>query len=145
MNGISINYLAVVVAALIHMGVGFAWYSPILFLKPWMKLIGNPKPEDMQKSSGRAIAGAVGASVVMAYVLAHIVKYILIASVQTSGAANSVVVGLQSGLWLWLGFVATTSITTVLFEKRPFKLYALSVGYELVSLLLMGVAIAVLG
>ncbi|RYE46088.1 MAG: DUF1761 family protein [Hyphomicrobiales bacterium] len=36
-----INWLAVLVAAIIRMAVGFAWYSPPLLLKPWQALRGD--------------------------------------------------------------------------------------------------------
>ena len=32
----NINYIAVVVAIVINMALGAAWYSPLLFAKPWM-------------------------------------------------------------------------------------------------------------
>ncbi len=32
-----VNLLAVIVAAVSTMVVGFIWYSPILFAKPWMR------------------------------------------------------------------------------------------------------------
>ncbi len=39
-----VNYLAVLVAAIVGMVVGFIWYSPKVFGKMWMKLSGvNPK------------------------------------------------------------------------------------------------------
>ena len=36
MNAITINYFAVLVAAIIRMAVGFFWYSPPMLLKPWL-------------------------------------------------------------------------------------------------------------
>src|SRR5262245_11433222 len=37
---VHVNYLAVVVAAVAAFLLGWLWYSPLLFLKPWMRLRG---------------------------------------------------------------------------------------------------------
>ncbi len=34
----SVNLLALLAATLANMGLGFLWYSPVMFAKPWMKL-----------------------------------------------------------------------------------------------------------
>ncbi len=35
---VHVNYLAVLVAALAVFVLGWLWYSPLLFFKPWMRL-----------------------------------------------------------------------------------------------------------
>jgi len=55
----NLNLLAVLVAAISTMVVGFLWYSPILFAKPWMREMGydpddEAKTKEMQKSAGPA-------------------------------------------------------------------------------------------
>ena len=50
---------------------------------------------------------------------------------------------MQTGFWLWLGFVATTQLSTVIFEERNFGLYLLNVGYQLVACLVCGAVLAV--
>jgi len=37
---------------------------------------------------------------------------------------------MQTAFWLWLGFVATTQLATVVFEQRKLGLYLLNVGYK---------------
>lgn len=39
---ISIEWLPVIVSTLLAFGLGWLWYSPLLFLKPWLKGIGEP-------------------------------------------------------------------------------------------------------
>jgi hypothetical protein len=44
----SLNWLAILVAAISTMVVGFLWYSPVLFAKAWMREMGydpNDKPK----------------------------------------------------------------------------------------------------
>ena len=49
-----INYLAVVLAALAAMVIGFVWYGP-LFGKQWMALMGfTPQSMDEAKKKGMA-------------------------------------------------------------------------------------------
>ena len=47
-----INWLAVIVAAIVRMAVGFAWYSPPLLLKPWQAETGVT-PESCAPASAK--------------------------------------------------------------------------------------------
>lgn len=122
------NYLAIVVAAIINMVLGFLWYGP-LFGRQWMALSGI-KMENIDRSAMPRIYGvSFVAALVTAFVLSRIVDW---AGAKTFGAGAAV------GFWVWLGFVATVTIASVLYENRPTGLYALNNGYQLVSLLIMG-------
>jgi surface polysaccharide O-acyltransferase-like enzyme len=126
-----VNYLAVLVAAILNMVIGAAWYSPGLFGKSWMEMVGL-KPEDAQKRMAgmqRAYALMFVASLLIAYALARVLWY---ARVEAAGG------GLMIGLLAWIGFVATTHGANYLFEGRPFRLYSINTGYSLVSFVLMG-------
>jgi len=37
---VSVNYLHVLVAAVLVFVLGWLWYSPLLFYKPWMRMRG---------------------------------------------------------------------------------------------------------
>lgn len=50
----------------------------------------------------------------------------------------------ELALWSWLGFVVPTSLGTILWEQRPFKLYLINVLYWLVTFIAMAL-ILVLG
>jgi len=132
------NLLAVLVAGIIPMVIGGLWYSPFLFAKKWMAIIGKTEEEIKRASNPMKMYGlSFLSSLVMAYVLAHIVIYAT-AYTQSSGFGA----GMQTGFWAWLGFVVTTSSATVLFEFRPSGLYLMNAGYNLVCLLLMGGVLA---
>ena len=71
----NLNLLAVLVAAMSTMVVGFLWYSPLLFAKPWMKEMGydpndKARMEEMKKSAGPAYGGSFLASLISAFILA---------------------------------------------------------------------------
>jgi hypothetical protein len=134
----TLNLLAVLVAAISTMLVGFVWYSPILFAKPWMREMGyDPDDKDrvkeMQKSAGLAYFGSFIASLVSAFVLALFLHQF---------RAQSVQLGLLVGSHVWLGFVATVQLTGVLFMKQSIKLFAINTGYQLVCYLVMGAILA---
>jgi hypothetical protein len=138
MHFMGINVWAVLVAALATMVIGFLWYSPLLFARPWMVVMGNDpndkaKLAEMQKSAGPMYAMSLVASVLSAAVLG---KIIAIATVDTA------LYGMKIGLAVWLGFVTTVQLTNALFSKQPVKLYAINTGYQLVCYLVMG---AILG
>jgi len=130
-----INYLAVLVAVIISMVIGGFWYSPMLFGKQWAELM-NLAPKDMLDMKKRANASyAINflLLLLMAFVLAHFVDY---------AQATTFIEGVQVGFWVWLGFIATISLGSVLWESKPIQVYLINAGYQLVSLLLMGIILA---
>ncbi len=129
----SLNLLAVLVAAISTMVVGFLWYSPLLFAKPWMREMGydptdKARMEEMKKSAGPAYGGSFLASLVSAFVLSLFLHWL---------RAESLHVGLMVGFHVWLGFVATVQLTGVLFMKQSMKLFGINTGYQLVCYLVM--------
>jgi hypothetical protein len=138
MKFMGLNVWAVLVGAVATMVVGFLWYSPLLFAKPWMVLMGydpndKAKQAEMQKGAGMMYLLSLIASVLSAAVLAKIIG---VASIDTA------LYGMKVGLAVWLGFVTTVQLTGALFSKQPMKLYAINTGYQLVCYLVMG---AILG
>ena len=135
----NLNLLAVLVAAISTMVVGFVWYSPILFAKPWMREMGydpndKSRVQEMQKSAGPAYLGSFVASLVSAFVLALFLHHM---------RAQSLGLGLLVGFHVWLGFVATVQLTGVLFMKQSMKLFAINTGYQLACYLAMGAILTV--
>jgi len=128
-----INWLAVLVAAIIRMAVGFAWYSPPLLLKPWQALTGVT-PETMKAGLGKAMVVDVIASLIMAFALANI-----IVGANITDWLN----GALAGFWVWLGFQATLLVSLWGYENRSLKLIAINLGNNLIALLLMGALLAV--
>jgi hypothetical protein len=134
----SINLVPVVIAGVINMVLGALWYSPLVIGKIWMRSMGKTEEEIKQgiSSASMGITYVVNtiASLVFAYVLAHIVKF-----TSTTDFAGGVMIG----FWVWLGFVVTTVIPGYLYENRPKLLYFLFIFYQLISICLMGGIIAI--
>ena len=133
-----VNLYAVLASALATMVVGFVWYSPLLFARPWMKLMGydpdnKARVADMQKNAGPAYGVSFVAAIISALILG---KIVVIASVSTA------LYGMKIGFAVWLGFVTTVQLTASLFARQPWKLYLTNTGYQLVCYLAMGAIMA---
>jgi hypothetical protein len=128
-----INYLALAAATIARFLFGWLWYSPLGFGKSWMALT-NCTPEDMKKNLPRAIPADLITSFILAFVLVHAVHY---------AGATSAAQGAAVGFFNWLGFIATVTFTATLYEKRPFKLFLINNGFQLITLLFMGAIVAV--
>lgn len=140
MSTIPLNYTAILIAAVASMGIGALWYGPIFGTK-WIALMGMT-PEKMKAAQAKGMAVQytlmmIGC-VIMAFVMAHSI-YFASGILQISG----INAGLQGGFWNWLGFVVPVTLSSVLWEGKPWTLWFINVGYYLVSLLVMGTIIAV--
>ncbi len=138
MHYLGVNLLAVLACAVAGIVVGFVWYSPALFAKPWMVLMGydpndKAKIAEMQKSAGPSYAMSMVASLLTAFVLGKI---------SSVAGATTAFDGLKIGMVVWLGFVTTVQFTNALFSHQRNKLYLINTGYQLVCYLAMG---AILG
>ncbi len=130
---IQTNWLAVVLCGVAYMVIGMLWYGP-LFGKAWTKLMHWKKADiEKAKKSGempKTYSISLLASFVMAYALNLVMKISAISSVSEA---------VQLAIWLWVGFVAMSWLTLVLFEKKPSKLVAINTGYHLVTMVVMSV------
>ena len=132
MQEVTINWLALIVAIAAKVILGALWYSPIAFAPPWSRLAGITQ-EQMKTAMPKALPVDIISAIVMAFVLVHAVRY---------AGAHGVLQGAAVGFFNWLGFVAATHIAGVFWERRPFGLFAINTGYQLVSLLIMGAILA---
>jgi hypothetical protein len=123
-----VNWIAIAAAVGSAFVIGSLWYSPLLFVNSWLKMSGVYK-----SVFDAGLRKALFADLLSAAATALILNQILRWSGAT-GAAS----GLFVGLLVWTGFVASALITQVTYEHRPFAFFAISSGYRLVTLELMG-------
>lgn len=133
MPEIQINYLAVLVAAIVGMVIGFIWYGP-LFGRQWMTYLGIDPASLPRGGMTRIYVWQLILALVTAYVLARLVDVM---------GASTIGGGIVAGFWIWLGFVATQTATGVLYERRPLGLWVLNNAYHLINLAVMGALLAV--
>jgi hypothetical protein len=130
---VPVNVVALIVAGLLRTVIGMIWFSPGLFGRTWIVLVGCTE-RDMKARLPRALIVDVVTNVLMAYVLVHAVTY---------AGAHGAAQGAAVGFFNWLGFVMVSTLFTVTFEGRPFKLFAINNGFHLVSLIAMGMLVTV--
>lgn len=128
------NWLAIIIAAVANMVIGFLWYGTWAFGKSWMQLSGRGMGEGQQ--AGPLYALTAVAAVVQAITMAWFVG-------QTG--ANSGTAGAIVGLYVGLGFVAAAMFAEVLFAGRHPRIFAITAGYSVVALVVQGSIIGFLG
>ncbi|HEY8781825.1 MAG TPA: DUF1761 domain-containing protein [Mucilaginibacter sp.] len=130
---VHVNYLAVAAAAIASYIIGAICYGAI-FSKVWVRLTGitDMKPAPMN------IVLVLISSFVMAYVLDHSLVFGN-AYLKTGGVQG----GLMGAFFLWLGFVATVTLCTKLYEKKPWGLWLLDNAFWLISLMVMATILSV--
>ena len=125
---VHVNYLAVFIAAIVNYVIATIWYA-ILFGKVWKKLTGI---EDMKPAVMNMVLVFIG-SLVLSYVLYHSIVF-GDAYFKMSGISG----GLMGGFFGWLGYIAPVTLSTKLYEKKPWGLWLLDNAFWLISLLVMG-------
>ncbi len=130
----NINYLAVIIAALSAFFVGWLWYGP-LFGKLWMKL--NGFTEEGLKEGGMSMP----LMMLINYVATALAAFAL--ALLLSGHENSMSMGILAGILITIFWIGTNRLNDVLYERKPFKLYLINVGYNLVIYAIMGAILGV--
>lgn len=127
--------LQLFVASLLQFVLGALWYSPLLFGKTWMKIMGM---NHMDKSELQAMQKSMMPFYLLQFVLTVIYTFaiymILAALIQAGFQVSPFFV---SG-WIWLGIVVPVQIGSVIWAntKRQFWLQQILImtGYQLVGL-----------
>jgi hypothetical protein len=127
------NILAVLTSGVIMWVLGAIWYSPAAFAKKWQALVPGPSGDKKKTMMAGMIMSLVG-DILLAFVLAHVILW---------SGSHDFGRGLFIGFVIWMGFFAATAIPQSIFEGRPFKLFAINQGYNLLGLMLIGGVLSV--
>lgn len=137
---IEVNFIAVIIAGIVSMGLGFLWYSPMVLGKQWMKEKGFTA-ESLKKAQ-KEMGTLYGLSFVVSLVTAYVLFHVMVMSLNFFHY-SWLSTGLMSGFWMWLGFMMPVQITATIFsDKKNWKLFGIDTGYQLVSIMAMGAVIA---
>lgn len=131
MHHLHFNHWAILAVAVFQWFLGAAWFSPLLFFKPWQKALG------MTGKSKNANAGMIVSlisSLVLSFILAHFVQW---------SGASGFGHGAFIGFIAWLGFYVAPYYALSLFEDTPFKVVAINAGYWLVGATISGGVLAI--
>lgn len=133
MQQIPINWLAVIVAAVIRVALGALWYSKPLFGPQWLAMT-NVTQDAWTARLPRAVPTDSLLALVMAFVLVHAVTY---------AGATDLLTGAAVGALNWLGFMLPVLAGHWSHEGRDPKVVLIMGSYNLVALVLMGALLAV--
>jgi len=132
--GLEVNWLAIGLASLSTLVIGSLWYAPKAFGSTWEELARIDK--EHQAKPVVTILTAFVAGIVTAYVLAHLI-YLSHAFFKNSLLQDAI----STAFWVWLGLAACRFITHDSFEGRPRFLTLITIGHELLSLVVMAAII----
>jgi hypothetical protein len=125
-----LNWLAVAVAVVASFIIGSLWYGALLFQKPWMQASGMSFEKGKQANMLLTFGGTAVLNLLIAIAIALL-----------AGPHAGWKMGLHTGVFSAFFFVATALGVIYLFEQRPFKLWLINTGYQLVIFAAMGAII----
>jgi hypothetical protein len=134
-----INFPAVIVAAIAAIAIGSIWFGPRTFFPVWWAAMGRPADE---KPGGQNMAVVFGSTFVAQFVQAFAVAIVVAMQADRGNNQLGAFDGLFIGLLLGVGIAAAASLTHRLFAGQSFKVWAIEVGNDIVSLTVMSVIIA---
>lgn len=124
----TVNWLAVVAAALSMFVLGGIWYSPLLFYRGWMSANGFTE-EDIKAGNP---ARTYGISLVFSLLMSANLALFLNAPETTASW------GATAGFLAGFGWVALGIGVVALFEMRTWKYVLINGGYMTVAFTIMG-------
>jgi hypothetical protein len=127
----TINWLAVLTAALSTFILGGLWYSPLLFYKSWARE-NNFKEEDLKK---RNMAKVFGFSFLWSLVMSFNLAMYL------NDKNTDATWGATAGFLAGFGWVAMAIFILGLFENKSLRYMLINAGYMVLSFIVMGLII----
>ncbi len=131
---LDINWLAVVIAAVVTFVLGGLWYGP-LFGRVWRAAEGQAEPQPGHQKHPAFVYG-------LSFVLMLIAAAVLAVAL---GPDPTVPRSVSVGLVVGVGWVATSFGVNYLFAGRRLALFAVDAGYNIVLFALMGLIIGLFG
>jgi hypothetical protein len=131
-----LNFLAILVSGIAIFLLGGLWYSPVLFAKPWVRLMGKTE-EELRAGAGNMAASYAAVflcALITAFCLAVVLNHL---QVLTIGHA------VCTAVVCWLGFAGATSFGSALFSGTPRGLWLINSAYNLVAFVIAAVILAV--
>ena len=116
--------------------LGGLWYSPVLFAKRWVALQGKTM-EEMQA------AGASPGMYFQVFLCGLVISFVMALLIgHFSNHPMTALRGAQVGVMAW-AITGATSYGTALFSFKPKALWLVDSGFNLVSMMIAGVILAV--
>ena len=126
MNAIDIDYVSVVIAALIFLVIDEFWFSDIMFQKFYRKALQGER-QSFQSYWKKRLAMVV---------IALVVSYFL-ALLESLVGVVSVLEGIFVGLGLFFGFVVPLIATDLIRQKKSYPMFFIESGYWFFSITIL--------
>jgi hypothetical protein len=125
-----VNWISIIVAAIVANVAGYLWYSRWAFGRSYATLSGRTM------GAGAAMGPLMGLTVVGSLIEAIVMSWFVSQARVTSGASGALV-----GLFIGLGFIAPAIIADAIYTGRHPRLAAIVGGYQILVAILMGAII----
>lgn len=131
-----LNWLAVIVGAVIYFALGALWYSPMLFARPWQRSIGwdpDRTPPEMNP---------------MTYVvpfIAYLVMAVAVGMIAAAAGSDTLADGIVLGLVLGIGLSLMHTLVDAAFDPnkpQPWTWFAINGSYHALGLLIVAVVVS---
>lgn len=139
----NINYWTVIISGIASMGLGFLWYSPIVFGKRFMKEMGMT-PEKVEEYKKRNGPSGMIKMYIPTFVLALVMAFI-VATLINSLVITSIGGFVTLALCLWAGFSLPVAANNTNFGNDSKALMFINTGYQLVNILIATLIIGIWG
>ncbi|WP_328992550.1 DUF1761 domain-containing protein [Kribbella sp. NBC_01245] len=131
-----LNWLAVIVAAVVYFAIGGLWFAPVAFGKLWQDAIGWTEADAAQATPAKMYIVPAVTCLVATVALAMVSE-----ATTTDTFGEGVVLGLVAGI----GLVGSGLFVTGFFDPRkpkPQTWISITAGYHVVGLLVAAVILA---
>ncbi len=130
-----VQFLELMIASIAGFAVGGIWYSQAVFGKAWMSEM-KINPKEIEKIDGKKM----GISMILGFLRTIILAFVLIYFVELTGFKTMQEV-LKLAFFIWIGFIATIMLDSILWENKSRKLYFINVTQYFVMIMVMGAVI----
>jgi hypothetical protein len=132
-----LNWLAVVVAAIVYYAIGAVWFAPFVTGRMWQRSIGWDPSQPAPAMTAKTIALPL---------IAYFVAAIAVAMLAAATGSDDLSAGIVLGLVVAVGFAGSILGVTAAFETtkpQPWTWFAISFGYHLIGLVVTAVIVSV--
>ena len=123
-----VNFLAVLVAAVVGFMTGPLWYGP-MFGKQWKELTGITEEQGREMGMKPLIVTFVG-FLFLSYAIARVMSF---------GPMEGIQWGIMVAMLVWILVMAPLMLSQVLYQNQPIKLWAIDASFRLVTTLIIGI------
>ena len=134
MPQLDVNWLAIIVAAVVAFAIGALWYSPTLFGRQWMAAHGHT-PEKLA-----AMRSSMAKTYTFSFIT-YLIMAMVIALLMGLTGGTTMIQGIVLAVLAWLGFGFTIGLNTNLYSDKPAAAFMIDAGYQLVHVIVMGAII----